>query len=223
MSDVVALVCVASTSYERYAEQLMESARKFFRPTDPERIVLRILEGVEGWPIGTICRHSILLRHLPRAKFVFLCDADMRFEGTVGPEILPMSYGITAVQHPGFVHRLRAEFSYETSPNSMAYVAPGVGDTYYAGGFIGGERLAMRILSTEIESILMTDARHGIVPVYHDESALNAILARHPPEVTLSPAYVYPDNDQWYRTVWREQYERRLVALDKTATERGNR
>lgn len=218
MAESTALVTVASGSYLGFADRLMESAREHFHPTDLVDYV--ILEGIEGWPVGTMCRHRVLLDHLPRANYVYLVDADCLFEQEVGPEILPPYLGITAVQHPGFVHQSRVNFSYETRAQSAAWIGPHEGTTYYAGGFVGGERLAMKILSVQIDDILEADAKRGIVPVYHDESALNRVLVDSPPQVTLSPAYLHPDRDEWYRSVWPEDYERKLVCLDKTAAER---
>lgn len=221
MSSCALVTVAGGVVYERYAEHLMESARRFFKPTDI--VELHVLAGDEGWPNGTMMRHHRLLEALPRVQYVFLCDADMRFVAPVGPEVLPGEYGITATLHPGFAGRSRVELPYETNDRSLAYVGPDEGGLYYCGGFVGGERLAMRMLSTQITTIIDMDGERGIVPVWHDESALNRVLATDPPDVTLSPSFCYPDNDAWYRTFWPESYERRLVAIDKTAAERSGR
>ncbi len=169
-------------------------------------------------------RHHRLLEALPRTNYVFLMDADMLAVGPIGPEIIPSEYGITACQHPGYVGKPRAELPYETLPESAAYVGPEEGDVYYCGGFVGGERLAMRMLSSQIAAIVDMDVSRGHTPVWHDESALNRVLAVDPPAVALSPAYCYPSEDSYYREcVWTESYERRILALDKTAEERGER
>lgn len=224
MSDSVALVCVAGgETYVRYAEEMFESAREFFRPTSPHRLIFEMLEGEDGWPAGTMCRHSRLLRQMPRARYVFMVDADMRFEAPCGAEILPSYDGITAARHPGYVGKSREELPYEKDPQSRAYMPPNEGAVYYAGGFVGGERLALRMLSTQIETILEMDLERGLIPTFHDESALNRVLYAEPPAVTLSPAYVHPDNDAYYRSLWPIDYPRILVALDKTQAERGDR
>ena len=223
MAESVALVTVASESYRGFAENLMDSAREFFRPTEPRGLTFEILEGEEGWPRGTMCRHSVLLSHLPRAYYVFLIDADMLFADFVGPEILPKMYGITATLHPGFVGRTKGELPFERNPESAAYVHPDAGEAYYCGGFVGGERLAMRMLSGSVEATLERDALNGIVPCWHDESAVNRFLVDNPPEVVLHPGYCNPDDDHWYRSWWPEQWSRRIVALDKTPAERVGR
>ena len=81
----------------------------------------------------------------------------------------------------------------------------------------------MRILCAQVDAIVQHDRGLGGWPKWHDESALNAVLANDPPAVTLDPAYCFPDDDAWYRSFWREPYERRIVALDKTQAERGER
>jgi hypothetical protein len=39
----------------------------------------------------------------------------------------------------------------------------------------------------------------------------------------LSPSYCYPADDGYYKTFWPEIYVPRILALDKTADERGDR
>ena len=109
-------LCVVATpgTYTDYARELFLTAEEFFHPTDTVEFVL--IEGEEGWPRATMCRHEKLLQNLPRTTFVYLCDADMRFEAEVGPEILPpRGIGLVATLHSGLcrealcIATLRAE------------------------------------------------------------------------------------------------------------------
>jgi hypothetical protein len=156
---------------------------------------------------------------------VFLIDADMQFEQHVGPEILPTGgFGITATEHPGYVGKTPAEFPYERNPDSTTCIPSPLGERYYCGGFVGGDRLSMRLLASQVAAMIDLDQEHGITPIWHDESALNkALLYTLPPRTVLPPSYCYPDHDDYYRTFWPDIYSRKIVAVDKTAAERSGR
>ena len=182
-----------------------------------------VLRGLEGWPAGTLCRHERLLNHLPRTNYVYLCDADMRFESEAGAIVLPPDHGIVATLHPGYVTTPAHDLPYERDPASACAILNGEGSRYFCGGFFGGERTAMRILLTQTSGLLDADAAAGHVTRWQDESALNKVLASWPPQRVLDPSWCYPDSDGWYRSQWKKSYPRVLVALDKTARERGTR
>lgn len=200
---------VSGKTYEHYARDLFASAQKHF-PGDT-----LLLRGREGWPAATLYRyHALLEADLAGYDYIYLCDADMRFEADVGDEILGE---IVATQHPGFVGK--KDLPYEDRPESTAFVRSG--STYYAGGFVGGERDAFLYLASLMAFAIDEDDEHGIVARWHDESHLNRILAATPPTVTLDPSYCIPDDESGYPWLWR--YERKLVALDKTPAERSGR
>ncbi len=217
--DSVCLIAVVhGAPYERYAERLFESARRLFRPSADVDFVT--LPGAPGWPAATLYRHHVLAHHLGelRHDFVFMVDADMLVEAPIGPEILAP---LVATRHPGFVEIERGErLPYERRPDSAACVALDEGGSYYAGGFVGGARERLRELSQRIAAAVDRDAMRGVVARFHDESHLNRCLIDTPPFLTLSPAYCHPDDDGPYRAMWREAYPRRLVAVDKPASER---
>lgn len=224
MSESTALVTVVTgRAYEEFAERMFESAREHFHPTDEVKFIR--LSGREGaWPAGTMFRHHILAAAVPQTDYVFLIDADARFEERVGPEILPFPDGITATLHPGYVRRPPLELPFERNFASACYVSLEEGDTYYCGGFLGGARTDLRILSTQISGLIDTDVLNGHMPSWHDESALNRVLASSPPKVTLDPSYCHPDADAYYvEQIWGGHYPRRIVMLDKTAEVRGER
>ena len=204
------VTCVWGKHYFRYAKHLFQSAAEHF-PGDTLR-----LDAREGWPAATLYRYHVLLDNeelLEPYDYVYLCDADMRWEADAGD-----IFGeIVATVHPGY--SMRTDFPYEERPESAAFVA--AGDTYYAGGFVGGEREAFMHLAARIAFAIDEDDRNGILARWHDESHLNRVLATVPPTKTLSPSYCYPDDASGYP--WISRYERKLVALDKTPAERRGR
>lgn len=218
-----ALICVVTGAiYEKFAEDLFGTAEKFFHPT--EEVELLMLPGRPGWPEATMYRYHALRDHLMERyadqDYVYMSDADMLFESHVGAEVLPL-HGLAATLHPGFTHSKLKPF--ETNLRSAAFIPRNHTGPYFCGGFIGGTTQETLSLADQIAAVIDADRANGLTPVWHDESALNRVLAFSPPEIVLSPSYCYPDDDSWYRTVWEQPYERKLVALDKTEGERGNR
>jgi hypothetical protein len=223
VASVALCVVAGGDSYVRYAERLFESAREHFHPSDDVR--LHLIAGAEGWPNGTMLRAAHLLANWPTTDFVFLCDADMRFEGPVGAEILPDGDGIVTTLHPGYLDQPPEALPFETRDDSACYVAPELRARYFCGGFWGGAQSAARRLAVSVSTRIAADAARGITPVWHDESALNsAVVHWRGPHLVLDPSYCHPDRDGFYvEHVWRRQLPRLLVALDKSSDERGDR
>jgi histo-blood group ABO system transferase len=223
----IGLLVIATNKYIRFVEPLWQSARKHFlrghdvtmfvftdSPVVPEGTV-RVFQKHLPWPGTTLKRYHTFTDNqdlLSGMDYLYYSDADMRFEGTVGDEILGK---LVATQHPGF-YGLPYEIysqSYEDRPASRAYMPPRVGKEYYAGGFNGGsEFLEMaRTLRTWVDQ----DEAKGIVAKWHDESHMNRYFYEHPPTVILSPAYCFPEAS-WSS---RLPFPKKLLALEKNYAE----
>lgn len=214
----IGVVCVVwGETYERWAKELYASGKGRFRPG---HVNFYALPGRAGWPAATLYRYHVLLERQEeiRGDWLFLLDADMRFEGQIGPEILG---DLVAVEHPGYAGGIAAELPYEYRPESVARVRPREGTTYFAGGLVGGERGRFLDLAGRIVAAIDEDDRRGVVARWHDESHLNRQLIDDPPSTVLSPSYCFPDDASAYP--WLAGVERRIVALDKTPAERGRR
>ncbi len=162
----------------------------------------------EPWPAPTLRRYHHFLRArslLESFDLVLYTDADMRFCGPVGPEIAGR---LVAVLHPGFWNAPRASFTYETRPESRAFVPAGRGRRYYAGGVQGGRPASFLAAAEAMAKAVDHDAARGITAIWHDESHWNRHLIDNPPDVELSPAYCYPELSGL-------PFERRILALDK--------
>jgi histo-blood group ABO system transferase len=219
-ASLVTVAC--NETYIAQTYELFDSAILRFLP-GMETQKLRLPGIVGPWPMSTITRPKIILNNWEKitGDYVYCCDADMLIAGEVGTEILGE---LVAVEHPGYVGYHCTTVPYDRNPLSATCIGMGAGERYYAGGFFGGERDAVRDLLFAMESMIDEDAEKGIVPRWHDESALNAALAQSPPTVVLSPEYCYPETSGYYeQEVWKQPYERRIVALDKAASQRGDR
>lgn len=218
----IGLMVAATGKYVLFVPPLMESARKYFCQghkvtffvfTDgqlPESSdCVRIEQKRLGWPYDTMMRFEMYAKQaniLKGMDYLFACDADMLFVDKVGNEILG---DLVATQHPGFVGK---RGTYETRPDSLAYIPSSEGKIYFAGGFYGGSYKEVMSLTTELTRRIYADLGRGIIAVWHDESHLNRYLIDHNPTVVLSPSYCYPES-------WKLPYVKRLLALDKNHSE----
>jgi histo-blood group ABO system transferase len=197
----VGLCVVCTGRYIKFLKNFMAGARTFFCPQHYLRLfvfadceitgsdVSWYKTAHEPWPGPTLHRYRSTLAargELLKQDFLYTCDVDMGFADTIGDEIFG---DLVATLHPGFVDKTRDQFTYERRPESRACSPAGKGVRYYAGGFQGGRSEcyveAMKTMSAMIDD----DERRGIVPIWHDESALNAYLVMHPPTLTLPPTF----------------------------------
>jgi histo-blood group ABO system transferase len=165
------------------------------------------------WPHTTLQRYHVFNKHSNKLKsldLIYYLDADMRVVAPVGEEIFPdTETGLVGVEHPGFFGGRRG--TYDTNPDSTAYVGNHEGTCYYAGGFNGGTAEAFLKMSKTIEENVNKDFTKEYIALWHDESHLNRYLINYPPK-KLSPSYCYPES-------WNIPFEKKILALDKNHSE----
>ena len=183
------------------------------------------------WPYPTLLRYNLFLQQEEKLKeydYIFYCDIDMKFVNVVGDEILG---GITAAQHP--MYALKKEYwpPYEPNEHSASYIKrPGrlVDDggrprfmpLYFAGGFQGGKTEKFIEAMKTTKKIIEKDLVQSYIPIWNDESAWNKYLSENPPDVVLTPSYIYPDSliESFYIPLWGQNYQPRLMTLTKWFT-----
>jgi histo-blood group ABO system transferase len=220
----VGLCIVGTGKYDVYAQACVESARDhfcthhdvtYFVFTDGQIAeapdVVRIEQPRLGWPYDTLKRFHIYdanCEKLEGMDYLFATDADMRFVGEVGDEILKTR---VVVEHPGFAGK---KGTYETNPESTACVKKkeSKGKTYFAGGFYGGEREEFFRFVRHAKNMVDLDLAKNFIAIWHDESHLNRYFLDNKPSLVLSPSYCYPES-------WNLPYEKKLLALDKNHAE----
>jgi len=225
----ICILTIATNRYLRFVEPLRASIARHFLPGHEIRHLLFTNHAVESsqtlrvhriahepWPLPTLRRYE---HFLAEKDFIldhdscFYMDADMRIDRRVGDEILG---DIVAVRHPYQSFLPVAKRTYERNQRSLACVPIGQGTTYYAGGFQGGRTAAFMEMAAVLAARIRDDTERGIVAVWHDESHLNRYLVDHPPSVSLSPAYCFPE--EWYHTGQPhagDALEPKIVALQK--------
>jgi histo-blood group ABO system transferase len=217
----VGLLVMATGRYTCFLEKLLTSAEKYFLPnhnrtyfifTDGQvpalANVVRIEQKRLGWPYDTLMRFGVYLNAEPYFEdidYLFACDADMVFVDRVGDEILA---DLVGTKHPGFCLPRQRHDDYERNSASTAYVAPGEGHHYFAGGFYGGSRAEFLKLIFVCYINILQDLAHNIIVQWHDESHLNRYFIDNPPLV-LPASYCYPEEG------WGLPFAPRLVAVYK--------
>lgn len=200
----VALCCFATGRYKEFLPDLLRTAREHFDPGDTLDLVAFTDEPTAPpgfdrhftvphlrWPYGTLYRYRWIADQelaLNQYSYLFMCDADMRFVSTVGPEILG---NLVGVLHAGHLKKHPQALPYCRHKGSTARVRPGLGAKYYAGGFQGGAARSYLKACRQIADNIAQDERHGFIAEWHDESHWNAYLVGRPPAVSLPPPYCW--------------------------------
>lgn len=222
----IGLLTIATGKYIQFVNPLWESVKKHFMKnhevtmfvfTDSEEFIpehgqVKITQQHIVWPGPTLYRYNIFKNSeniIKEMDYLYYSDADMLFVNNVGDEILGE---LVATQHPGFYNKPRELFTYETNPESKAFIPKNKGTKYFAGGFNGGKTSEYLKLIKELADNIAYDARRGIIAVWHDESHMNRYFSDNEPTLILNPSYCYPESSNI-------PFERKLLALDKNHSE----
>ena len=171
----------------------------------------------EDWPIPTLKRYNYFMQekeYISQFDYCYYFDVDMSIVDKVGDEVLG---DLVATMHPYQSFYPKGDRSYDRNPKSLAYVAPGdEGQYYYAGGFNGGKTKEFLKMSEVIADRVTKDLENDTIALWHDESHMNRYLIDNPPTVSLTPSYVFAEeqmNNPSY------PYEAKIVALKKNHDE----
>ena len=245
----VALCIIATRNYKRLLEPLLESVKKYFLTQhelsffifadsadhkdwldlDEHNVYWTQIEHLP-FPLPTLFRHKTLLKkesELSNFDYIFHCDADARFVGEIGDEIL--GEGITAIQHPSSasgmpnfmskygknratstddISRKQSEIfwdleegfkkgTFEHNPDSLAYITPKERKKYFCGAIQGGLSKKYIEAMKVMAKNIDEDLGQNIVAVYHDESHWNKYLLENPPSTILPFWYCFPESKDW--------------------------
>jgi hypothetical protein len=182
------------------------------------------------WPYPTLLRYNLFLQQEEKLKeydYIFYLDIDMQFFAVVGDEILPKE-GIMGAVHP--MYHIRKEYwpPYEPNENSASFIKrpgqlitdngkPRFMPLYFAGGFQGGKSEKFIEAMKATKKIIDKDLAINYIPIWNDETAWNKYLSENPPEIVLSPSYIYPDSliKEYYEPLWGCSYQPKIKTLTK--------
>jgi len=207
----IAVITIATGRYDIFIPGLVESCEKNFLPTlekkyfiftDSDNIkssgnVIRIEQKKLVWPFDTMMRFHMfnsIKEQLIGFDYVFFMNANLKIKSTVGNFILetPDGCGLIATLHPGFYSKPKIFYPLERNPMSVFYLPENKEKNYYQGCFNGGKSSDFLKMSEELSHLIDIDLRQNIIPIWHDESALNWYLIEKDPKI-LDPTYAYPD------------------------------
>jgi hypothetical protein len=214
----IGIITIATGKYSMYIQELVETSedlflcghdRKYFVYTDCDIEQLGNFKGSEkiikihqdklGWPYDSMMRFHMFDENkelLGEMDYLFFMNANMKIVDVVDESILPKDNkcGITSTVHPGYYRNKNAHnYPYERGHKSEFYVRPDSGTLYYQGCFNGGRTAEFLYMSELLRSKMDIDINNGIIPIWHDESALNWYLIDKDP-LALPPTYAYPEN-----------------------------
>ena len=165
---------------------------QFYCFTDVSQVrgdIIRIPITHLAWPFSTLMRFYWIRQYfdaLLKNDFLLYMDADMKVVQAIPSDIF--LHDLIAVQHPGY---LRGSPAFEVDRQESSYLAPQLRRTYYQGCFWGGNTQSFGQLIHSLSTQVEQDLKKATIPIWHDESYLNAYLAMHPC-FALSAEFAWP-------------------------------
>jgi hypothetical protein len=211
----IGIITIATGKYSIYVSGLISSCEQFFLNdheknyfiySDYDDEYFKNFKGSEkitkihqdklGWPYDSMMRFHMFVKNediLSDMDYLFFMNANMLVSSEIDESILPKDNlcGIVSTLHPGY-YKSKSEFPYEENTKSEFYIPDGDGKYYFQGCFNGGRAKEFLGMSKELSNKMDTDLHNGIIPVWHDESALNWYLVNKDPHI-LPPTYAYPE------------------------------
>ena len=207
----IAVITIATGKYDIFIDGLVESCDKYFLPgmekkyfifTDSENIkftenIIKIEQKKLGWPFDTMLRFHMfnsIKESLKEFDYVFFMNANLKMVSTVGSFILetPDECGLIVTLHPGYYHSEKSRYPLERDIRSSFFFPRGKEKYYFQGCFNGGKTDKFLEMSEELAYLIDNDLKNNIIPLWHDESALNWYLMEKNPKI-LDPTFSYPD------------------------------
>ena len=171
----------------------------------------------ELWPMPTLKRYNYFVKekdYISQFDYCYYFDVDMGIVSEVGDEVLS---DLVATMHPYQSFYPKDQRSYDRNPQSLAYVPVGEeGENYYAGGFNGGSTKRFLEMAEVLADRVTKDLENGVIALWHDESQMNRYLIDNPPTKSLTPSYVFPE-EQMYNSEY--PYDAKIIALKKDHNE----
>lgn len=229
----VGLMLIATGKYHRFIQGLISSADRYFMIGDYDvtyfifsdsehsistnRNVVQIHIDHKPFPHASMDRFKHFANNADKFNnqdYLYYVDVDCLFVDNVNQEILG---NLVGVRHCGFFN---GGGPYESNSSSCLYVDgnyPKSYKHYFGGGFSGGKRSNYLDLSRWCSEHIDKDEANGIIPIWHDETAINRYFLDNEPDIILTPGYHYPQsNVEYYKNRWGGQnFHPKILLLDK--------
>jgi hypothetical protein len=175
--------------------------KKYFVFTDSEIIsrenIVKVNQNKLGWPFDTMMRFHMFNRiedEIKNSDFTFFFNVNLNFLEEIGNEVLPSIENnyLVGVNHPGYFNTDINFVPFERNKNSQFYIPLGQGSFYFQGCFIGGRTREFMEMSNDLERLINVDLSNNIIPIWHDESAMNWYYSKKSP-LAIDPNYAWPE------------------------------
>lgn len=212
----VTLNLIATNKYTLFLDDIIQSARSMFVndcklsfliytdseeiPNSPDIEKIHIIS--EPWPMPTLMRFHYFLsgrEKIENSDFSFYIDVDSLFR-----KPLPLSdmmigdIGTIGTLHPGFtLISWNPKGTPESNPRSRAFIERGTNESYYCGGFFGGDSKSFIEMAEKISKNIDLDLEDGIIAIWHDESHLNKYFMDNKPDTILGMGFSCPSEYEY--------------------------
>jgi hypothetical protein len=212
----VTLNLIATNKYTKFLDDIIQSARDMFVNdckltfivyTDSNDIqnspdIEKVIIPREPWPMPTLKRfHYFLLgrEKIEESDFSFYIDVDSIFRKNLPlSDMIMTDKGTVGTLHPGFVLiTWNPQGTPERNPRSRAYIEIGSNESYYCGGFFGGDSKSFIEMSEKISKNIDLDLEDGIIAIWHDESHLNKYFMDNKPDRILGRGFSCPSEYEY--------------------------
>ncbi len=223
----IGVLYICTGKYDIYWNQFFESSEKNFCPknekhyfvfTDSKEIkgndkVTLIYQERLGWPYDTLMRFHMFNRMAEELKmydYLFFFNANMQFRKKLSArEMLPTERQmLVGVVHPYF-YETPIGSPFEQNKESLAYTDWNKARHYVQGCVNGGITKFYLEMSATLAANIDKDLEKGIIAIWHDESHLNAYLARHPEFKALDAGYAKPEGREGF------PFKEKIINLNK--------
>ncbi len=229
----VGLIVIATGKYHKFIPGLISSADRYFLNNNflvtyyvfsdgnydiqTDRNVVQIRIDHKPFPYASMDRFKHFTNYanqFSKQDYLYYIDVDCLFVDNVSTEILG---NLVGVKHCGYFN---SRGPYEKNPQSVLYVPnnyPKQFKHYFGGGFSGGKKDSYLNLARWCSEMIDKDVANGIIPIWHDETAINRYFLDNEPDIVLSPSYHYPQsNVDYYRKGWgSNNFHPKILLLDK--------
>jgi hypothetical protein len=221
----IGILIICTGKYNVFFKDLYESSEKFFLKnhkktyytftdsvTFENENIIKIHQESLGWPNNTLKRFEMFNKisdKLIKEDYIFFLNVNMMFVDDVGDEVLPKYENgfLMGVNHPGYFNSPKESFTYERRPESVFYIPINEGNYYYQGCFNGGSSEEFLKMSKILDDMINVDLSNGIIPVWHDESALNWYYLNKTP-LLMESSYAYPED-------WIIPFNKKIIQKNK--------
>ncbi len=230
----VGLLVIATAKYHKYIQGFIASADKYFlnkgfnityyvfSDQEPKvrssRHIVYIPIEHRTFPYASMDRFKHFINNadkFQKEEYLYYCDVDSVFVDYVSNEIIG---DLVGVRHCGYLH---GRGPFENNVKSVLYTNPKSYRYYFGGGFSGGKKDKYLELSKWCYEMIEKDLTNDIIPIWHDETAINRYFLDHEPNIVLTPSYHYPQsNIENYKKSWAPHtFNPKILLLDKVHKE----